>query len=685
LITVADFMGSKRYWVIGLILFILLSCQSQWKSEKEDVAYWNAAVVDTAFKVLYQDKHPDRARVLFDSLLQANDRTSPYVEACRYTMMANYNLFFTQDNAATSRYIDSALAIYQKNNKQEKYPRTYVGLLIFGGEMAFRQANYSKSNEYFFLAKQLSDRYLDPCERSGFTYNAAMVSYRQQNFTQSAAYFKEAFTSQATCPVQTTAIVLQQQEILSNIGLCLLKLKQYDSAEVYFNKSLQLSEHYKDSLGPIAMDKIKGVYSGNLAKVHLVRGNLQEAEQLFTQSIALNSRPGYEITDALMAQVQLAEVYQKLQQYLKMKITLQAVRNGLDSLPNNDGEVAWRHLMADYFRETNQPLEELRYYKKYVELNDSITQKQKQLIQADISQQLKGKEQNLYITVLTKNNQLNKIYLWTAILLSVMGAIIVILIYQNYRRSKRNVATLSILNNEIYQQKSALELANKEKDRILQVVAHDLRSPIGSTVYLADLALMEEQDEKTTSLLESIKSASKKALHLTNELLGIRNGENLAGDNELVNLAPLVKEAVQLLYYKAAEKGQIIEIKVAAENLVTKGLPDRLSRMVNNLVENAIKFSPLQGKISVQLEKEQEWLLLTVSDNGLGIAKAEQHQVFDRFTKARRRGTSGEKSFGIGLSICQDIVLEHQGSIELESETGKGTSFFIRLPLADNV
>ncbi|ANE49474.1 hypothetical protein SY85_02125 [Flavisolibacter tropicus] len=59
--------------------------------------------------------------------------------------------------------------------------------------------------------------------------------------------------------------------------------------------------------------------------------------------------------------------------------------------------------------------------------------------------------------------------------------------------------------------------------------------------------------------------------------------------------------------------------------------------------------------------------------------------VFDRFTKARRRGTSGEKSFGIGLSICRDIVIEHQGSIELVSEKGKGTSFFIRLPLADNV
>ncbi|ANE49475.1 hypothetical protein SY85_02130 [Flavisolibacter tropicus] len=598
-----------------------MGCQPEWKSEKEEQSYWNATVVDTAFKVLYQDKNPNRALPLYDSLLRSSNRTSLYVKATRLAMLANYNFFFTLDKAATSRYIDSALAVYSENNQQEHYPRSYVGLLIFGGEMAFQQANYTKSNEYFFLAKQLSDKYLDPCERSGFTYNAAMVSYRQQNYTQSAVYFKEAFASQATCPIQTGGIVLQQQEILSNIGLCLLRLKQYDSAALYFNKSLQMAEKYKDSLGVVAIEKIRGVYYGNMAKISVVQGKLQEAEQLFSKSIALNSRPGYEITDALSAQIQLAEVYQKLGQYPRMKVTLQAVRQGLDSLPNSDGEVNWRRLTASYYRDTNQPLEELRYFKLYNELNDSLVQNQKLLVQTDLAQQLKAKEQDLHITVLTKNNQLNRIYLLTAVLLTVMAAIILVLIYQNYRRSKKNVVTLSFLNNEISQQKTALEIANQEKDRILQVVAHDLRSPIGSTVYMADMVLMEEQDEKTTALLESIKSASHQALHLTNELLGIRSGEQSSTQKERINLALLVKDTIQQLNYKAAEKGQDIHLENDAENLMIKGFPDRINRLVGNLLENAIKFSPLQGKIIVRLDNQTNQAILSITDNGLGISK----------------------------------------------------------------
>lgn len=678
-------MSEIRLWAFFLTLFILVGCQSEWKSEKEEVAYWNTAVIDTAFKVLYKDKNLNRALPLYDSLLHNYNQTSPYVKATRFAMMANNHLFFTLDKAATSRYIDSALAVYQENEQQEHYPRSYVGLLIFAGEMAFQQANYAKSNEYFFLAKQLSDKYLDPCERSGFTYNAAMVSYRQQNFAQSATYFKEAFASQATCPIQTGAIVLQQQEILSNIGLCLLKLKQYDSAAAYFNKSLQLAEQSKDSLGAVALDKIRGVFYGNMAKINVIHGKVQEAERLFSKSIALNSRPGYELTDALTAQIQLVEVYQKMAQYPLMKETLKAVRQGLDSLPNNDGEVNWRRLMANYYRETNQPLEELRYFKLYEKLNDSLAQTQKLLIQTDLSQQLKDKEQDLHITVLTKNNQLNSIYLLATALFSIMAITIVVLVYQNYRRSKKNVATLSSLYNEISQQKLALEIANQEKDHILQIVAHDLRSPIGSTVYLADMVLMEEQDDRTSKLVESIKAASHQALHLTNELLGIKSGENASNQKESIKLLPLVKDTIQLLYYKAAEKGQHINLDEDAGNLIIKGFPDRINRLISNLLENAIKFSPLQGRINVTLKQEANQALLVITDNGQGISREDQEIVFDRFTKARRRGTGGEKSFGIGLSICRDIVIEHQGSIELFSEIGKGSSFFIRIPLADNV
>jgi signal transduction histidine kinase len=678
-------MQKLFYPLVFLFAVALFSCRHSWKSEKEEAAYWDAAVIQPAHEVLYKEKQLPHALAVFDSLLQRTQQTSPFVQAGRYTLMANYYYFFTTQNAMTASCIDSGLSVLHTPKLQAQYPRTYVGFLLFGGTIAYRLSQYAKANNYYFLAKKSADLYLDPCERSGFTYNMAMVSYRQQNYGQSAAYFKEAYADQATCPVQTTAIILQQQEIQSNIGLCLMKLRQYDSALSHFNKALAITNQYKDSLGPISVDKIRGVVYGNIAQIQVSQGRLPEAEELFKKSIALNARPGYEQSDAIFAQEHLAEVYGIQKRYTEMAGLLRQVRRDLDSLPDTITEAEWRRLMYAYYRETKQPLSELRYFHSYVALRDSIAEQQKALVQADITRQLKDKEQELQITVLKKDNQLALIYLGVAIALSIMAAVIIFLIYQNYRRSKKNIKELTALHEKVSRQKAALEKANREKDRILHVVAHDLRSPIGITAYVADLIMMEERNEKDRASLKMIKEASEQALSLANELLGLR----VPGDDEAVaertDLVPLVETAVQMLRHKASEKKQQLTVMTPGDNLFVQGYPERLNRVVSNLLINAIKFSPPQGVIRVSLEKRGTEALFSVADNGIGIPVHLQPEVFDRLTPARRKGTGGEPSFGLGLSICKEIVEEHGGRIWLVSGDGTGTIFSVALPLADNV
>jgi signal transduction histidine kinase len=513
----------------------------------------------------------------------------------------------------------------------------------------------------------------------------AMVSYRQQNYKQSAVYFKEAYADQATCPVQTTAIILQQQEIQSNIGLCLMKLKQYDSALNHFNKALDITNQYKDSLGPISVDKIRGVVYGNIAQIHLAQGQLSQAEELLKKSIALNARLGYEQSDAIYGQEHLAEVYNMQKRYPEMAALLRQVRQELDSLPDTNAETEWRRLMYAYYRDTEQPLSELHYFKSYVAFRDSIAEQQKALVQADVTRQLKDKEQELQITVLKKDNQLALIYLGVAIALSIMATVIIYLIYQNYRRSKKNIKELTALHEKVSRQKVALEKANREKDRILHVVAHDLRSPIGITAYVADLILMEERNEKDQASLKMIKEASQQALGLANELLELRVEEDDETVAERTDLVALVEAVVQMLRIKALEKEQQLTIMTPGGSLFVQGHPERLNRVVNNLLTNAIKFSPLQGSIKVSLEKRGTEALFSVADNGIGIPEHLKPEVFDRLTLARRKGTGGERSFGLGLSICKEIVEEHGGRIWFESGDGTGTIFSVALPLADDV
>ncbi|HEX2533064.1 MAG TPA: ATP-binding protein [Chitinophagaceae bacterium] len=661
-----------------------MGCRPDRRSEPEAQAFWDSRVIQPAETRLYGSKELKSSLALFDSLTRKAGVPDPYLQAQRYRFIANYHLFITKNDAATACYIDSGLAVLDTEDLQESYPRTYVHLLLFGGEMQFRLGHSGLSNRYFFQAKQWADRMLDPCARSSFTYNAAMVSYRQENFAQALAYFREAFRDQSRCPTMTTAIALQHQEILSNIGLCLVRLRRYDSAAVCFAGALQLAEQYRDSLGDITLEKIRGVVYGHLGKVAMAQGQLLKADSLIRQSVALNSRPGYENHHALGMQVDLAELYQRRGKAASFEATLTSIRYGLDTLPDEGIELSWRRLRYERDRDFGPPGSELASLKQYIRLKDTVEERRRVWVQADISRQLQSQEQAYRITALTRENEVSNHLLWASIALSGMGGIILVLIYQNYRRSKRHIRELKHFNETVSQQKAALEQSNREKDRILHVVAHDLRNPIGLTAYVSEMVLMEELEPKTRGSLQMIREAAQQALHLTDELLGQRTGPEALSRAPL-DLVRLVRAAVEQAKVKAAEKGQTLSLSAGPEDLWVQADPVALNRVLVNLLANAIKFSPQGAPIEVLLQREDNRAACRIQDRGVGIAPGDLPLVFDRFTAARRPGTGGEKSFGLGLSICRELLTAHGGSIELGSRAGGGTEVLVTLPLMENV
>lgn len=109
---------------------------------------------------------------------------------------------------------------------------------------------------------------------------------------------------------------------------------------------------------------------------------------------------------------------------------------------------------------------------------------------------------------------------------------------------------------------------------------------------------------------------------------------------------------------------------------------DKFSRVISNLISNAVKFSHSNSTILITTQYTTESVLIKVADNGIGIPKQMQEVIFDKFTKAGRKGTAGEKSFGLGMSIVKQIVELHGGKIWLESEENKGTTIYIELKSA---
>ncbi|RYE01469.1 MAG: sensor histidine kinase [Sphingobacteriales bacterium] len=672
----------SRYPIIRILpLFLLLAaCGRQAaRSEKAERAHWEP-VYRPAFRAIERDRSLQSGLHVYDSIYAKNPANNLYVRATRYDLQHFYHYFFSGNYAECTRVIDSAIGLFDTYEKREAYPRTYTGYLMIRGELAFRQKKFDDANQYYFLAKTTVEQFLDSCEQSTYYYSIGMALYRQKNFGESLRNFKEAYARQATCMPQNTPVALQQQEIQGNIGLCYIHLKQYDSALYHFRNELAVSENFRDSLGPVTMDIIRGVVYGNMAKVYVIRKDYDSAALLYRASLALNNRRGYELRDAQLVSLQLADLLGRERRYPGMRRLLDSTRGALDTLNFPDGDREWRRLMYVYYDSTGQQIEELQALKNFVALRDSLDDEQRSLEKADITRQLRNHEQELQIGLLRRDNQLARVYLWVAVLVAVLTLGIIALVLLNYRRSRRNLAAQQLLNAQIAQQKAALERANQEKDRILHVVAHDLRSPIGVSAYVAEQLLQDEHDPSIGSQLELLRQASKQALALTNELLGLHD----EGQKPLpCALRPLMETVAGMLAHQAREKNQELRSELSDEPIMVLAQPERLQRAVSNLLSNAIKFSPEGRTVELRLYRNAREAVLEVIDEGIGIPGGEQQAVFDRFTSVRRKGTAGEHSFGLGLSIVRDIVEAHGGRLELHSREGAGTRVVLRLPLCD--
>jgi signal transduction histidine kinase len=150
---------------------------------------------------------------------------------------------------------------------------------------------------------------------------------------------------------------------------------------------------------------------------------------------------------------------------------------------------------------------------------------------------------------------------------------------------------------------------------------------------------------------------------------------------ELIDLSELVSSNIELLKFRAAEKRQSIDLEIRNQPLKAMADSDKFSRVVSNIVTNAIKFSSEDSRILVRLYLEDDNIIFSVKDSGIGIPASIKAKVFEMFTEAKRPGTNGEKPYGLGLSIAKQIVEAHKGQIWFDSEEGKGTTFIISLPV----
>ena len=247
---------------------------------------------------------------------------------------------------------------------------------------------------------------------------------------------------------------------------------------------------------------------------------------------------------------------------------------------------------------------------------------------------------------------------------------------------------LPAFNNEIRHKQILLEdtLAqlqkeNGEKQHILHVVAHDLRNPISAIYTLACLVDEDyENEESNRENLELIKNACTESSELISSILEIAENEGIKYACEPVDVNVLLSNNMQFLRIKAKEKSQHIGLMTSQEKGIIYVDVKKMNRVLSNIVTNAIKFSSSGSYIEIAAHVSDEHVTIQTKDNGIGIPEMQRSKIFNAFTEAKRPGTNGEKTFGLGLSITKQIMENHQGHIWFESIENQGTTFFIQFP-----
>ncbi len=261
---------------------------------------------------------------------------------------------------------------------------------------------------------------------------------------------------------------------------------------------------------------------------------------------------------------------------------------------------------------------------------------------------------------------------------------------ETYDRMMQLNNELTSLQRELTRRNMELERVNRLKNQFVGMAAHDLRNPLGAIRSFSTMLLdpdMSIPPEKAREFIGRIRSSSEFMLRLIDDLLDIAAIEagQLRLDLRLWDMAELLRRNLVLMRVLSEEKGIVMEVVIDDDVPSVMVDAEKVEQIVSNIISNAIKFSNPGTQVRIDLTRDGDAALLSVTDQGPGIPDGDLAQLFKPFGRGSTRPTSGEHSTGLGLAITQRIVQGHGGTLWCESIVGQGTTFHVRLPASPSL
>lgn len=361
-------------------------------------------------------------------------------------------------------------------------------------------------------------------------------------------------------------------------------------------------------------------------------------------------------------------------------------------------------LLAELYGRKSNNLLARQYRLRYEQLEKTLTDidlnRQVERLQFELEIEKKEREndilkaKNIEDEALIAQQRAEKIVLFVVVIAVAGIATMAWMVSRNRRLLNQKLALqnayITNQQEEIRQQNESLAQSNRiltdlnqEKDTLMGIVAHDLKSPLHRIFGLTRLLALEGPlNERQEEYVRIIESTTRSGLDLITDLLDVSELEGMkdAPKKQKVNIEALLQEKVQSFKKAALDKNIQLHLHHSSESQVLTD-PDYVSRIVDNLLSNAIKFSESGSNVLVSEIIERGNLILRVKDSGPGFSDQDKRHLFQKFKKLSARPTGGESSNGLGLAIVKTLVDRLEGNINLVSQPGSGSEFIITIPV----
>jgi len=665
-----------------LLIFTILLLSSCFEKEKNDGAKFKAQfqLIDS---LNFAGKN-DTAKLILRNLRQQIPNSNAQISTY-YTLRAKQ----TQANLKLMNlYADSAMAFFSTESRINNNPEEYFSALLIKGDASLKQKKYVTALSYYYKAQNVLAKLDTAYDNGDLASKMGTIYFNQKNFQLAGKYWAQSAKNLEKHPGKFSAdkIFFIEQGALNNAGVSYERGGFLDSANYYYLQDLKLINK-SDFGNPVLKREHQAALSvvyDNLGGINLKKGNFATAIDYLDKCLAIPNpnTDGAKIPPL----IKLAELYLETGNNAKAAEAFVKSKALLDKFYNDNPEsyIKWNKEYAQYLYNIRQPDLAYQYQAKYLRLKDSVENNRAELYRLDVDRELNTLQQQETVTDLQQKDKVRQLYLVGIGIFVLLSFAIIFLINQNLKRSKINQKQTALKNEQLQLALSELERVNKNYIRIMRVMAHDLRNPLSGMTGIAAMLLGDDEfSEESKHMLKLIETTGAHTMEMINELLktGLAD-ENEPMQKQSVDLNSLLFDSVELLQFRADEKKQQLVFEGSKEPIIAEINHEKIWRVFNNLIVNAIKFSHDGGIIRVSIARNKNQVLISIADSGIGIPETEKDSIFEMFTPAKKFGTNGEQPFGLGLSISKKIVEMHKGKIWFESKVGEGTTFYIELPVS---